>query len=349
MRQSGRSAVEFYGECAEGECAIDDWPTDELQALARQRLAQLEETRAVVELCGRLGIQLHLAVEDCVPEGVQEAELEYLTEKFGGAGVTVADGADEAGAVLLAGALAQAGESEPLRVIARDAQSAVAPYEGRTVRENLHVLARLARAEIAEEPADFAVELTGKPEPNDPYPDIVAGKVSVPEFAPLLDRTEPLKAFHEGRVTVNLTATNGVNQALLDELVAAEHLPLAIVQCNTVSNRVGHGLFLGRLFRSAPPSEEMAKAVVCSYIEDLLYLAYLRTWVIDRHGGMEPSAPRALAAAENSLCSLAERFAQKKFNGAMLGGSALEVGEVRLSLPWRRWFEAEADLEVTLI
>lgn len=336
VRRSGRSAADFYRLCGEGECSIGQWPPDELQTLARQRLEQLEEERAVIRLCGKLGIQLHLAVEDCVPDGVQEVELEYLLEEHSGKGVTVADGADEAGAVLLSGALMQATDGKPIPVIAPGLTGVVAPYESRTVGENLRVLTELAGAEIAEEPAAFAVELTGKPEPNDPYLDVVAGKVSVPEFTQLLDRAEPLKAFDEQRVIVDLTVTNGVNSPLLDEVLTAERLPLAIVQCNTVSNRIGHALLLGRLLRSAHASDETATAVVGSYMEDLLYLAYLRTWVIARHGGMEPSDPRTLAAAENSLCSMAERFAQKKFSGASFRGGIVEVGEVRLHLPWRR-------------
>lgn len=348
VRSSGENAAEFYRNCAEDDCSIDGWPADEARTLARHRLRQLEEAQTVVRLCSQFGIQLHLAVEDSVRDGVQEAELEYLLEGHTEELLTVADGADEVGAVLLAGAMAEASDEEPTQVIVRDLQGEVAPYESQTVMDNLRVLARLTGAELAEKPDGFAVEIIGKPEPEDPYPAVVAGDIRVPGFSQLLGSLTPLKEFDDQRVIADLTVTNGVNAALLDEFLKAERLALATVQCNTVSNRLGHALLMGRLLHSAPASDALARLIVGWYIEDLMYFAYLRTWVIARHGGLEPSDPRQLAAAENSICSMAERCAQKKFNGASLRGKTLEVDEIRLRLPWQRWFEAEADVEATL-
>jgi|GEM_PF-3419986 len=347
VRRSGKNAAEFYKACAEDDSCIDEWPGDEARTFARHRLSQLEEAQAIVRLCSHLEIHLHIAVEDSVRDGVQEAELEYLLEGHIDERLTVADGADEAGAVLLAGILAQTA-NEPLWVSVRDLQAEVAPYESRPVRENLRVLARLAGAELSEKQDGFAVEIAGTPEPEDPYPAVVGGEISVPEFPELLGSITPLKEFDEQRVVTDLTVTNGVNAALLNEFTGAERIPLAIVQCNTASNRIGHALLLGRLLQSAPASDAFARLVVSWYIEDLVYFAYLRTWVAVTHGGLEPADPRKLAAAENSICSMAERSIHKKFNCARFRGKTLEIGEIRLHLPWRRWFEAEADTEVTL-
>jgi len=347
IRSSGKNAAEFYKTCAEDDCGIDDWPGDEAETFARHRLRQLDEAQTVVRLCSQMGIRLHLAVEDSVRDGVQEAELEYLLEGHVEEQLTVADGADEAGAVLLAGALGET-ENDPIQVTARDLKVEVAPYESQTVMENLHVLMRLAGAEMAEKPDGFAVEIAGKPEPEDPYPAVVAGDISVPEFSELLGSITSLKEFDEQRVIADLTVTNGVNAALLDEFLNAERLPLATVQCNTASNRIGYALLLGRLLRGAPVSDALARLIIGWYVEDLIYFAYLRTWLAAKHGGLEPADPRQLAAAENSICSMAERSIQKKFNGAQFRGNTLEIGEIRLRLPWQRWFEAEADVEVTL-
>ena len=347
IRGSGKNAAEFYRSCAENDCGIDDWPDDEVKTLARHRLRQLDETQTAVRLCSQLGIRLHIAVEDSVRDGVQEAELEYLLEGHAEGQLTVADGADEVGAVLLAGALKETGDEKPIQVVVQDVQAEVAPYESHPVTENLRILARLAGAELVEKPDGFAVEIAGKPTPEDPYPAVVAGNISVPEFSELLESVTPLKEFDEQRVIADLTVTNGVNAAMLGEFLRAERLPLATVQCNTISNRIGHALLLARLFRTAPASDALARLLVSWYIEDLMYLAYLRTWVIARHGGLEPSDARQLAAAENSVSSMAEKCARKKFNGARFRGRTLEIGEIRLHLPWQRWFEAEADIEVT--
>jgi len=344
---SGKNAAEFYRSCAEDDCGIDDWPSDEARTLMRHRQKQLDEAQTVVRLCSQLGIQLHIAVEDSVRDGVQEAELEYLLEGHVEEQLTAADGADEAGAVLLAGALAET-ENDPIQVTVRDLQAEVAPYESHPVMENLRILTRLAGAELSEKPDGFAVEIAGKPEPEDPYPAVVAGDISVPEFSELLGSITPLKEFDEQRVIADLTVTNGVNAALLKEFLNAERLPLATVQCNTASNRIGHALLLGQLLRSAQASDALARLIVSWYIEDLMYFAYLRTWIAAKHGGLESADPRQLAAAENSICSMAERCTHKKFNGARFRGNTLEIGEIRLHLPWQRWFEAEADVEVTL-
>ena len=347
VRSSGKNAAEFYKACAEDDCGIDEWPSDDAKAFARHRLSQLREAQTAVRLCSQLGIQLHIAVEDSVRDGVQEAELEYLLEGHVDERLTVADGADEAGAVLLAGALAEL-ETGPVQVIVRDLQAEVATYESRPVMENLRVLARLSSAELSEKPDGFTVEISGKPKPGDPYPAVIAGEMGVPEFSKLLGNVIPLKEFDEQRLIVDLTVTNGANPSLLEDVLRNERLPLATVQCNTVSNRIGHALLLGQLLPSAPACVGLTKLIIGWHIEDLMYFAYLRTWVAARHGGLEPADPRQLAAAENSICSMAEKCARKKFNGARLRGKTLEISEIRLHLPWQRWFEAEADIEVTL-
>jgi hypothetical protein len=347
VRSSGKNAADFYKTCTEDDCGIDEWPSDEAKTFARHRLSQLDEAQTIVRLCSQLGIQLHIAVEDSVRDGVQEAELEYLLEGHVDERLTVADGADEAGAVLLAGILAEP-ENDPLQVAVRDLKAEVAPYESRPVMENLRVLARLAGAELSQKQDGFVVEIAGKPEPKDPYPAVVAGEISVPEFSELLESITPLKEFNELRVIADLTVTNGVNAALLNEFINAERMPLTTVQCNTASNRIGHAMLLGRLLQAAPAGDAFARLIVSWYIEDLMYFAYLRTWVATKHGGLEPADPRQLAAAENSICSMAQRCTHKKFAGAQLRGKTLEIGEIRLHLPWQRWFEAEADIEVTL-
>ncbi len=347
--RSHGSAEEFYEQCVASGCAVAGWPQDDLMVLAARRLKQLQEARAVLKLCDHYGIALHIAVEDSVADGVQGPELEWLLAQTPGERISVADGGDEAGAVLLAGAVAQCMQTPSLPVVAHGLRDEVATYESRSVRQNLRILCSLANATLVGDASGFALYVQGKPAAADPYLGVVSGEHHVDELGQLLERLTPLRTFDEERVTVDLTTTNGVNPELLNEFLANPRSPLAIVQCNTASNRIGQGLLLAQVLRHAASDGAVAKLVVAQFVEDLLYNAYLRTWVVQRHGGLEPPDERVLAVAENSLCRIATTVAQAKFTGAKLWcGTIMEVREVSLRLPWRRWFEAEARADAEL-
>ena len=338
---------DLYLRGATGGLGIPGWPRDDLAVLSALRLRQLHEARAALRLCGHQGMHLHLALEDCVPGGVQERELEWLRAQFPAARVTVADGGDEAGAVLLAGAVARVAELSPLPVVTHGLRNRAAPYESRPVQDNLQVLCQLAEAKRTRAAPGFALQIRGTPQPGDGFVEVLAGRSAPADFREVRECIRPLQEFTE-QVVVDLTATNGVNPGLLAEFLCDPAPPLAIVQGNTASNRIGHGLLLAQMLRGAQEDDGAARLVVAHFCEDLLYQAYLRTWALQRYGGLEPRDNRVLGEAENSLSRMATEIARRKFDGARLRGRLLKVRDVRLRLPWRRWFEAAAAVEVEL-
>lgn len=348
--QQGASALnapEFLEKAAAGDLRIEGLEVATSKDFARARQNQLRTALRMAELCGGLGVHLHIAVEDCVPGGWQEVELAHLRAEFPTRALTIADGGDEAGAALLAGALREDGEALPLRVAANEALDAIAPYENRKVAENLEVLASLADAEMVDASQEHYVHLQGAPTPGDPYLELASGEMEPPELRSVVERIQPLKRLDANKVVVDLTATNGINPSLFDEFLQAAELPGAIVQCNTISNRIGHGLLAGRLLAAAEPNAALARIVVTGYLEDLVYSAYLRTKLIGDYGGLEPHGSE-VAASEAKLSRMAGEIARRKLNGAELGGGRIAVKAVRASLPWRRWFEAEFEVEAEL-
>jgi hypothetical protein len=344
---SGLNALGFLEKAAAGDLRIEGLEETESRDFAQARQNQLRTALRMADLCGTLGVHLHIAVEDCVPGGWQEAELAHLRAEYPTRALTIADGGDEAGAALLAGALRGDGEAQPLRVAADMSLDGVAPYESRTVAENLEVLASLADAEVVDATQDHSVHIQGTPAPGDPYIELTGGDMDAPELRAVVERIQPLKRLDANEVVINLTATNGINPTLFDEFLQAEELPGATVQCNTVSNRIGHGLLAGRLLAAAGPNAALARTVVTGYLEDLVYNAYLRTKLIGDYGGLEPDAAE-VAAAETKLARMATEIARRKFDGAELGGGRMAVKAVKASLPWRRWFEAEFEAEAEL-
>lgn len=344
---SGFGVTEFLEKASAGDLRLEGMEAAESAEFAAARLRQLTTALRLAELCGALGVHLHIAVEDCVPGGWQEAELAHLRKQHPTRALTIADGGDEAGAALLAGALRRDGGATPLRVAAAAPLDCRAPYESRTVAENLAVLASLADAAVVGLSQRHTVRLQGTPAPGDAYLELTAGEAEAPELRVLAERIRPLKRVLPDQVTVDLTATNGVNPELLDGFIMAEELPAATVQCNTVSNRIGHGLLAGRLLATAGRDAALAQLVVTGYLEDLVYNSYLRTKLLGEYGGLEPE-PKDVAAAETKLSRMATEIARRKFDGAELGGGRIAVQAVRARLPWRRWFEAEFEVEAEL-
>lgn len=344
---SGLNAREFLEKTETGDLRLEGLDDAASGEFAEARLRQLRAALGLADLCGTLGVHLHIAVEDCVPGGWQEAELAHLRAQFPTRALTIADGGDEAGAALLACALRADGEVQPLRVAVDRQLEVVAPYESRTVAENLEVLVSLADAEIVDAAQEHNVHLRGTPAAGDPYTGITAGEVEPPELRAVVERIQPLRKLEVGQVVVDLTATNGINPALFDEFLRADELPGALVQCNTVSNRIGHGLLAGRLLAAAEPNAALARIVVTGYLEDLVYNSYLRTKLISEYGGLEPDGSD-VAAAEAKLSRIAAEIARRKFNAAEMGGGRIAVKAVRARLPWRRWFEAEFEVEAVI-
>lgn len=321
-------------------------PLDDVALLATTRYAMLLEAKQAVQACASANIQLHIAVEDSIRGGVQEEELEWLRTNTD-APFTVADGADEAGAVLLAAKAAMLPGVPRLKVCAGNDLDVVAPYESMSVGNNLRTLCGLVNADITGDASAARMIFNGMPEDCDLFTRLAAGELQAEEPDALLSSVIPAQSFSD-EVICELTATNGINPSLLERFAKDATPPLAISQMNTVSNRIGHTLLLATA-TSAPASEDgIAQLVVAQYIEDLFYNAYLRTWAVNKFGGIEPEDEATCFAAEAEMSLIATAFAQRKFNGACLMGKRIQVGCVRLRLPWKRWFECEVDIEASL-
>ncbi len=340
-------AYSLYARLASQPEPLCGLPADDVSLLAQSRLAMLDEAKAIIHACASEGITLHIAVEDSIANGVQEEELTWLRSNSD-APFTIADGADEAGAVLVSGAIKESLANLPLNVYADSSLDVIAPYESRTVVSNLRVLCLLAGAGNTQEPSDAILHITGQPEASDLYTDLVAGKITLAEPEELLERLIPAEDISR-RVFCDLTATNGINPPLLQAFAKDRTPPLAIAQVNTISNRIGHALLLAVIASEAAPSNELTQLIISSYLEDLLYQAHLRTWALSKYGGIEPESDAVCAEAEHSLSLLATAFAQRKFNGALLFGKRIKAGCVSVRLPWKRWFECEVEVEASLV
>jgi hypothetical protein len=337
----------LYSQLAAYPVGIGDLPADDVAVLARSRLHSLAEGKAVVRACADAGISLHIAVEDSVQGGVQEAELRWLQAAVPSAAFTVADGADEASAVLTAGAIVELSKMPQIRVCSATSLDMVAPYESRSIAHNLSVLCGLAHAQITKNSDEAFVHLVGEPEAEEMFALLVAGKLPAVNTDGLLSATVASGGFQDG-ITCDLTATNGINRTLLASFASDVNPPLAIVQMNTVSNRIGHALLLATVMANAPASDALAKLIVTNYLEDLLYQAHLRTYIINKHGCIEPESNAVCAEAEAELSAIAETFAKRKFSGALLHGTRIKISSVRVRLPWNRWFEAEFEVKAAI-
>lgn len=344
-RESGVHSL--YARLASQPEPLCGLPADDVLLMAQSRLAMLYEAKAIVQSCASAGIVLHIAVEDSTIGGVQEEELAWLRSNTD-APFTIADGADEVGAVFVASAINESLGSLPLSAYASTSLGIIAPYESRTIEENLRVLCQLARVKLAQEQAGSVLHIAGQPEAGDLYTSLLAGELAAAKPEELLDTMIPAEEF-SWRVACDLTATNGINPNLLQSFAEDRTPPLAIVQMNTVSNRIGHALLLAAVVSESNPTDELAKLIIASYCEDLLYQAHLRTRAVNKYGGIEPGNDAVLVEAEQSLSLLATAFAKRKFSGALLLGKRINAGSVHVRLPWRRWFECEIEAEAELV
>lgn len=342
-RENG--VLSIYERLAHNPEPMCGLPDDDVALLATTRHAMLLEAKQAAQVCASANIKLHIAVEDSIRGGVQEAELEWLRNNSD-AQFTVADGTDEVGAVLLAARAAILPGLPRLKVFASNILDVVAPYESKPVGSNLRTLCELAGAEVTPDATIARILVDGMPDDCDLFTRLAAGELQVDKPDALLDSVVPAQGFRD-IVLCELTATNGINPQLLMQFAADPTPPLAISQMNTVSNRIGHALLLATAI-SAPASEDgIAQLVIAQYIEDLFYNAYLRTWTMNKFGGIEPEDESACNAAEAEMSLSATAFAQRKFNGACLMGKRIEVGCARVRLPWKRWFECEVEIEAS--
>jgi hypothetical protein len=332
--------------CAE-PVAIGDLPADDVAVLARSRLRMLTEGKAVGEACAEAGISLHIAVEDSVQCGIQEEELRWLQSAAPSAEFSVADGADEVGGVLIAGTLSRISDRPPARVYKDIPLEQVAPYESRTIAENLRVLCALGHAEITQDSVYTDIRIAGAPEEGDKFADLIKGELATIDSDELLEATVSATSIQAG-ITCDLTATNGINASLLRAFIANTSPPVATVQMNTISNRLGHALLLATVTAEVPPTDSLATLIVENYLEDLYYQAHLRTYLVGKYGGIEPESDAMCAIAETELSAQAFALARRKFNGAKVYGKSMQVSGVDAKLPWKRWFEAEFHVEAHL-
>ncbi len=338
-----RCLYERLAHSPEPVCGL---PVDDVALLAATRHAMLLEAKQTAQACAAAKLQLHIAVEDSISGGVQEEELSWLRANTD-APFTVADGADEVSAVLLTARAAMLPGIPRLKVFASDNLDVVAPYESKPVGSNLRTLCGLVGADITSDATAARMLIDGRPGDCDLFTRLAAGELHVAEPDALFDSVVPAQSFRD-IATCEITATNGINPQLLAQLARDTTPPLAVSQMNTVSNRIGHALLL-TIATSAPVSENgIAQFIIAQYIEDLFYNAYLRTWAMNKFGGFELEDDTTCSAAEAEMSLIATAFAKRKFDGACLIDKRMQVGCVRVRLPWKRWFECEVEVEASL-
>jgi len=331
---------------------------------AKHRLQQRRDIVAFFDLTKDTIDLLHIAREDNDGKGIVAMELGSLlaTAKEMGTSFSTSEGGDEAGMLLLSRAINtflpkpihnifyEVTNKENLRVIP--------PYEGSVFEETLATLTRLAN--IASPDSDkvrgaaLNIIIDGFIEKGDSLLEIKQGHFQVPQPEHLINLSRPCKSFVRQRVHTNVTSVNGVNYNLVEWFLREENLPLLVVQSGTIANRIGYSLFLCSVIRHGLEKKipepgvwkQLATIAIATYLEEVIYCGYLRTWAINKFGGFEPEEAGTQALAEVEMSNFLREIARKKFNGAEFLERKIEVLDARIRLPWGRWFEAEVEVNV---
>lgn len=366
VEKRGDSLPVFLRMLSRGARVPEGLDVQQVSGIARLRAGQRRDFLAVLDLKPEVLDHVHLAREDNNGRGFYALEVESLLAegKQRRVSMTSAEGGDEVGMVLLAGMISRLAPhstcSVGFSITNRENLQIWPTYEGCPFGRTLDALRQLAGAgpEAATSVSTHRylnVNFTGEIQPGDPLLAIVRGGVPAPPPPEwLLERSLPAKSISRRNLRVDLSHINGVAEKLVTWLAAEVDLPLLVIQSGTMANRAGYGLFAAVVLRyplemKVPEPAKwklLAEAVVATYLEEVLYNGYLRTWVMTRWGGLEPSDEETLRTAEKELSAAALAFAREKFNKLSFLERPLRVEAVRLRLPWRRWFECEVEVAV---
>ena len=331
---------------------------------AKYRLQQRRDLLAFLDLAKGTIDLLHVAREDNDGRGIVAMELSSLlaSAREMGASFSTSEGGDEAGMLLLAHAVNTC-LPKPLHnvfyeVTNKENLRIIPYYEGAFFEETLDTMTRLANIASPESDktrgAALNIIIDGTIEKGDPLLEIKQGRFQVPQPDYLLNLSRPCKRFIRQRIHTNVTAVNGVNYNLVEWFLQEENLPLLVVQSGTVANRIGYSLFLCSVIRYGLEKKipepgvwkQMATIAIATYLEEVVYCGYLRTWAINKFGGFEPEDAGTQALAEVEMSDFLREIARKKFNGAEFLERKIEVLDARIRLPWGRWFEAEVEVNL---
>jgi len=366
LEKRGESIAVFLRMLRRGARVPEGLDVGQVAQLARLRSAQRRDLLTILDLKTEVIDQVHLAREDNNGRGFYALEVASLVAEAKQRRVPMssAEGGDESGMVLLAGMISRFAPKSSYAVgvnIANRENLEVSPtYEGRPFGETLQMLRQLAgiasAAGSSTSPENYLnISFTGEIQRGDPLLNVLHDRPpNPPPMDWLLERSVPAKKISRRYLRVDLSHINGVSEKLVTWLAGETELPLLVIQSGTMANRAGYGLFAASVVRyplemKVPEPvkwRRLAEVTVATYLEEVVYNGYLRTWAMSKWGGLEPSDEATLMSAEREFSDAAFAFASRKFNGLSFLERPLTIEAVRLRLPWKRWFECEVEVTV---
>jgi len=340
---------------------------EEVVQLAAFRASQRQDLLAVLDLEPEVLDHVHLAREDNSGRGLYGLEVQSLIAEAKQRRVRISstEGGDEAGMLMLTMAINQLAPQTTcgfsFEVSSKENWNTVPPYEGRPFGETiqaLRILTTVDARDLVKFPPQLYLNLTftGEIQPGDPLLTVLRGQLPAP-LPPesYVTRAVPTASISRREIRVDLTYANGVNEDLVNWFIVESELPLLVFQSGTTANRIGYSLFAATAAKFAlqhkvpDPSvwQRLAEVVIATYIEEVLYSGHLRSWAISRWKGMGPTDDATLITAEKELSEAAFAIARRKFSGFTFLEHPVKLESVQLHLPWKRWFEAEAEVKVT--
>lgn len=352
------------------------WGRASNEPKARERLLQLEEqlgksvvdglwtwrqrnlelVKGVVELSHELGLRhQHVAVEDNAPYGphlLEVAELRHATAKAafraGSTSYSFFDGADEAGCMLLAHAIAKWKNLEPLPVqltvhpTAPGADQYTGLYESYTLGDGLTFLAdMLSLSYRYDEQQHHWLVAHGV----QPQPDVFAQPADVFDNPYLL----PRRLLGNGSVFISdLCACNGANPRLTEHLAGQGAMKLSgLVGFNTNFNTLALTAAWLRLAQDGDPAAAR-RFLLERLADDVTYQSIARPAVIEYlHGQkLDPlDFSEANTVQTSECCQLVSRcwrsWCEGRGSGVLRAGgiSPRQALAMEFSFPWSRAFE----------
>ncbi len=363
IRSGNRDYANYIRLLSRG-AGLEDWMDKSLiMDFARYRLRLRKEVLTLLELRRNELDFLHIAREDNDGKGITPYELQSISDEAKRMGLTFSssEGGDEAGMLLICYAVAnylkRPIQELTLEIKDRGNLQKTPHYEGAILEQTLKRMIQIAKISTnppARVGSFLNIILDGTIEWGDPLLSIKNEMESIPSMDKLLSEIKPAKRILRFSIVANLTAINGVNFRLVEWLASEETLPLCVVQSGTIANRIGYVFFLGTVLRYGLERKvpepgvwtNLSRVIIATYLEEVVFCGYLRTWAMKKFGGIEPGDAGVQALAEVEMSNFLREFARMKFNGAEFLERKIEILDVRLRLPWDRWFECEVEVHV---
>jgi hypothetical protein len=328
-----------------------------VEGLWTWRQRNLGLVKDIVELSQRLGLRrLHVAVEDNAPTGPhidEVAELRRMAAKTGSDAEATCysffDGADEAGCLLLANAIAERRSLEPLPVqltvhpTAPGADQYTGLYESRTLGDGLTFLADVLSMSYSYDEQQYHWLVAHGVQPQ---PDVFAQRPAEVFDNPYL---LPRRLLGSGSLFVSdLCACNGANPRLAEHLAGQGTMKLrGFVGFNTNFNTLALTAAWLRLAQGSDPATTR-RFLLERLADDLAYQSIARPAVIEYLQGQELDPldfSEANTVQVDECCQLVSRCWRDWCEGrgaGVLSAAGISPGQalaVEFSFPWSRAFE----------